>query len=55
MPDIGRVCADCVNAYLGKGGVWCRVFHEDINNERVAEDCPEYEDWPAYPVEVVNR
>ena len=39
------LCSDCKNAFLGISGVFCRVFNEDIHNEYVAEECPEWNPW----------
>lgn len=49
-----RLCTDCANAHLGVYGVFCRAFREQIDNERVAEECPEFTEIPSGPVEVVK-
>lgn len=38
-----KICSRCINAALDSGGVYCKMFHEDIYNERVAEDCGAFE------------
>lgn len=38
-----RICSNCDHGTLGRYGVHCTLFHEDIDNEKVAEDCEMYE------------
>ena len=40
---VERICGNCEHGYLGPGGVFCRVYEEDIYNERVAEECEDFE------------
>lgn len=52
-----KVCDDCTNAYLGVYGVYCIQYKEVIQNERVAEKCPDYDPFvePVAPkLAVVN-
>jgi hypothetical protein len=44
-----QICSKCVHAALDSGGVYCKLFHEAIFDERVAEECGEFEAdiWPA--------
>lgn len=37
-----RVCSNCVYALFGPGGVYCRLFHEDVE-EAAAVECEAYE------------
>lgn len=39
----GRLCSACVHAALDSAGVYCKMFTEQILNERVAEECGEFE------------
>lgn len=39
---VPRMCSNCVHALFGPGGVYCRLFHEDVE-DTVAEDCDAYE------------
>lgn len=43
-----RICSECVHAALDSSGVYCKLFHEQIFSERVAEECGEFEpnEWP---------
>lgn len=43
---LDRVCSDCENAYLGPSGVLCRVYHEEIFDETVAVECPDFDPLP---------
>lgn len=38
-----RLCSNCEHGLLGSGGTYCRLFHEDIWNDRTAEDCEHFE------------
>jgi hypothetical protein len=38
-----RICSECVHAALDSGGVYCKLFGEQIFNERTAEECGEFE------------
>jgi hypothetical protein len=51
MTSDRRVCSDCVHAALDSGGVYCKLFHEQILTETVAEECGEYEPdtWSPEP------
>jgi hypothetical protein len=50
MPS-DRVCSECIHAALDSSGVYCKFFGEQILNERVAEECGQFEvdDWPHPP------
>jgi hypothetical protein len=50
-PD--RTCNDCTNALHGIGGVYCRFFGEDVFDERIAVECPEFEPFPTGPVVII--
>lgn len=43
LPIAERLCADCEFALMGSGGVFCRMYQEDIFDERLAADCEMYE------------
>lgn len=43
---IAPSCDHCENALFGPGGVFCRVFNEDIWNEKVAQDCEQFDPQP---------
>jgi hypothetical protein len=43
---IGRVCSDCEHALFGPGGVYCRLYNEDIWQEKVAEECADFDPLP---------
>lgn len=51
----GAVCSDCEHALFGPGGVYCRVFSEDIWLERVAEECSDYDPLPWATVKVAKE
>lgn len=38
-----KICGDCEQALLGSSGVYCRLYQEDIWDERVAEECENFE------------
>lgn len=42
------ICSNCIHAALDSSGVYCKLFHEAIFDERVAAECGEYdpEVWP---------
>jgi hypothetical protein len=40
------ICSECIHAAFNSSGVYCTLFHEAIWNERVAEDCGEYQPEP---------
>lgn len=42
-----RACGSCDHAAMNSYGVYCTLFHDWIDNEAVALDCPEFE--PADP------
>lgn len=46
--DAKRVCSNCENAYHGPGGVFCRLYTEDIADESVAEECVGWDPLPSY-------
>ena len=51
------LCSECVNGYLGAGGVFCVEYRELIDNERTAEECASF-DLPRRvgdPVVVVGQ
>lgn len=48
LPVKPRRCGDCENALFGPGGVYCRAYHEDIWNERIAEECELWEPTPMW-------
>jgi hypothetical protein len=39
-----KLCDTCVNAYMGRSGVYCVEFNEFIFDEEVAEDCGAFEE-----------
>lgn len=47
-------CADCREALFGLGGVYCRLFQEDIHNEHVAVECEEFEPNPSGEAEIIG-
>lgn len=51
---VKRLCFDCENALIGPGGVFCGVYQEHIWNEKVAEECEEYEPPHYGPVTIIN-
>jgi hypothetical protein len=40
------ICSECVHAAFNTAGVYCTFFNEAIWDERVAEDCGEYQPEP---------
>lgn len=46
-PEQRKLCSGCIHGYLGDGGVFCRFFREDIMDERIAEECGEYDAGPS--------
>lgn len=46
--DAKRICSNCENAYHGPGGVFCRLYTEDIPDETVAEECVGWDPLPRY-------
>lgn len=49
------VCSDCENALFGPGGVYCRLYSEDIWNERVAAECADYDPLPWAAVKAAKE
>lgn len=37
-----RICSECDHSAIGPYGVHCLEFREDIWNEEVAQECPQY-------------
>lgn len=54
MADIVRLpvervpvrCGDCEHALHGSGGVFCRQYLEDIWDEKIAEECDDFDPVP---------
>lgn len=42
LPVRHPICDDCENGYLGRDGVYCRVYAEVIFDETFAAECNEY-------------
>lgn len=42
--EIGaRLCSSCIHGYLGAMGVFCILFDELIEDERVALECEQWD------------
>lgn len=41
-----RLCSECEHHMAGPGGVFCHLYREDIVDEKVAAECPEYQPVP---------
>lgn len=42
-PEPVRLCGECENSLVGSAGVFCRVFGEQVWDEREAQECPAYD------------
>lgn len=41
-----RLCGECEHHMAGPGGVFCRKYMEDILDEKIAQECPDYDPVP---------
>lgn len=45
-------CSECEHALFGPGGVYCRLYQDDIWNEATAEECDDFDAVPWAAVTV---
>lgn len=43
LPVQPRTCDSCLNVLMGPRGSYCGAFNEMIADERIAQECEEYE------------